>query len=288
MRGLCGVLAAGLLCAVVAARADEPADKIAALKKTAEANWDMVGAGAFVHLETDHLLIYAPKEWEKRLKDLGTMLEKDYDQAKGVLGYDAKTEPVPTKVLVYLFDERDHFAAFVRRVEHRRLEADDSGGYSAADDDLHLAVGPPRAKADLPQDGAAGEQLAGLLLARKAGPKTPLPGWLVEGFGRATYWHAVGAGKGVVGIDRQKATAWAQTKGGKDIWTGPLDADKAPALQGSLADYLAYGPGTSKFPAFVTAFKPEENMERKTTEKAFEDAGLKAENVDKGWKAWAK
>jgi hypothetical protein len=286
MRRLIGVLTAALLLAAGAAWADEAADKVAARKKQAEADWETVGGGPFAHLETDHLLIYAPKDWEKRLKDVGAALEKQYDQAKGALAFDAKADPPPAKALVYLFDERDHFAAFVRRVEKRRLESDEAALYSAEDETLRVAAGPPRSKQDLDTDGMAGEQLAALLLARKAGPKTPLPAWLTDGFGRAAYYRAVGGAR--TAADRAKAIEWAKAKGAKEIWGGgAVDAEKAPALQGSLADYLAYGPGASKFPAFVLGFKPEENVEKKTTEQAFEVAGLTADKVDKGWRAWA-
>jgi hypothetical protein len=284
MRRLIGGLAAVLLLAA-GAWADEAADKTAARKKQAEADWETVGAGPFVHLETDHLLIYAPNDWEKRLKDVGAALEKEYEQAKGALAFDAKSDPLPAKALVFLFDERERFAAYVRRVEKRRLESDEAAVFGADDEALRVAAGPPRSKQDLDTDGMAGEQLAALLLARKAGVKTPLPGWLTDGFGRATYYRAVGGPR--TGADRAKAIEWAKMmKSAKDIWTGAVDADKAPALQGSLADYLAYGPKSDKFPAFVLGFKPEENVEKKTTEQAFEAAGLTADKVDKSWRAW--
>src|ERR1700740_1033056 len=98
-------LAAGLL------RADDAADKTAARKKAAEEAWAAVGAGGFSTLETGHLLIFGPKDGNKRLKDVGAMLEKHYAQAKGALGYDDKTDPFPAKALVFLFDERDQFGA---------------------------------------------------------------------------------------------------------------------------------------------------------------------------------
>ncbi len=105
------ILAAGML------RADDAANKTAARKKAAEAAWAEAGAGDFSHLETTHLLIYAPKDWEKRLKDLGKSLEKHFDQAVGALGFDEKAGPLPVKATVFVFADRVHFGAFVRRVE---------------------------------------------------------------------------------------------------------------------------------------------------------------------------
>ena len=266
--------------------ADDAADKTSARKKTAEAAWTAAEAGDFSHLETTHLLIYAPKDWQKRLKDLGTLLEKHYDQAKGALAFDNKKDAMPAKATVFLFANREHFGAFVRRVEKRRLESGDTASYDASDDALHVAVGPPRSKTDLNTEGQAGEQLAELLLARKAGLKTILPGWLVEGFGRATYYHALGGAKTTA--DRQKAAAWSAKVYAKDVWTGAVDAEAAPALQGSMTDYLAYGPGSSKFSAFLKGFLPEDNVEKKTTEQALDSAGFTVDQLERAWKSWTQ
>jgi hypothetical protein len=284
MRRIIGAAAILFLTASLV-QADDATETTAARKKTAEAAWAAAGAGDFSTLETAHLLIYAPKDWEKRLKDLGKVLEKHYDKAKGALGFDDKTDPLPAKAMVFVFAESDHFGAFVRRVEKRRLESGDTASYDAEDDALHVAVAPARSKTDLTSEGQAGEQLAALLLARKAGIKTILPGWLADGFGRATYYHAVGGPK--TAADRQKAATWVARGYAKDVWTGAIDAEKAPALQGSLADYLAYGPGAGKFSALLKGFMPEENMEKKTTEQAMDAAGLMPDRVEKGWKTWA-
>jgi hypothetical protein len=284
MRRIIGA-AAILIVTAGLVRADDTADKTAARKKTAEAAWTAAEASDFSHLETAHLLVYAPKDWQKRLKDLGTLLEKHYDQAKGALAFNDKSDPLPAKATVFVFAERDHFGAFVRRVEKRRLESGDTASYDASDEALHVAVGPAQSKTDLNAEGQAGEQLAELLLARKAGIKTILPGWLVDGFGRATYYHAVGGTK--TAADRQKAASWAAKVYAKDVWTGAVDAEKAPALQGSLADYLAYGPGASKFSALLKGFMPEENVEKKTTEQALDAAGFTPGQLEKAWRTWA-
>jgi hypothetical protein len=289
MRRYWGAAAAVLALSAAMCRADDPAekpaDKTAERKKTAEAAWAVVEAGDFSTLETDHLLIYAPKDWDKRLKALGPQLEKVLTQAKTALGYDDKTDPLPGKALVFLFAEREQFGAFIRRVQKRRLEADLSADYAAEDDALHVVAGPKRIMSDLGQEGQAAEQLASMLLARKAGLKTLLPGWLSEGFGRATFYHAVGGPS--TGADRRVAGGWAAKGAAKDIWNGTIDAEKAAALQGSLADYFAYGPGASKFTALLKGFAPEENVEKKTTEQALEAADLKWDRVDKAWKSWA-
>ncbi len=285
MRRSIGVAAAVLALTAALVRADDPADKTAARKQTAEAAWTTAGAGDFATWETDHLLIYAPKDWGKRLKELGTLLEKQYAQAKSALGYDDKTDPLPAKATVFIFAERDHFTAFVRRVDKQRLDSDDAAAFNAEDDALHVAAGPARSKADLGQEGEAAEQLAALMLARKAGLKTILPGWLSDGFGRATYYHAAGGPK--TASDRREVAAWSAKGSAKDIWNGAIDAEKASALEGSLADYFAYGPASSKFAELLKGFTPEENVARQTTEHALDAAGLTPDRIEKSWKTWA-
>src|SRR5262245_30950936 len=49
-----------LFAACPAALADETADKVASQKKAAQENWEAVG-GEAAHVETAHLLVYAPK-----------------------------------------------------------------------------------------------------------------------------------------------------------------------------------------------------------------------------------
>jgi hypothetical protein len=277
------ILGMAVLLLAAAAFAD---DKVAEQKKTAEANWEAVGAGEFARHETKHFQIYAPKAMEKKLKELGTLLEKEYDLAAGVVKYGSKTDPWPGKLTVYLFAERDHMTAFLRRVDKRRPEAEDTGSYSATDEALHVAAGPPRDKKGLAQETQAAELAAGVVLVRKLGKDGELPDWLVSGFGRATYYRAAPTDKGVA-VERRKAATLSRKHGPRDVWTsGSLETEQAGPLRASLADFLAYGPGAAKFPAFVDGFKSAENMPKKTTEQALDAAGLRAETVETTWKAW--
>jgi hypothetical protein len=269
-----------------AAGADEGAAQLAAQKKKAQANWDAVEAGPAATLETKHLLLYAPKSMEKRLKAAGPLLEKHYELASAALSFDPKEGPWPGKLAVYLFPEREQFGAFVRRVEKKRLLPEQATAFAVeSDDDLHGAAQPSKARGGLPLEGQAGAAVAQALLARKAGKDTPLPGWLMAGFGRATYHRAAPADKAVL-ADRRQARALSRTRGPADAWDDKLDADEAEALRGSLADFLAYGPGAPKFAAFVTAFKPGEDMQAKTTAQALEAVELPPERVAASWKRW--
>ncbi len=282
-RGLVLAAVLGLMGAATADAADE-------LKKKAEANWETVGAGKPAVVETKHFLILAPESMDKRLKEVGEMLEKHHDKAKDGLKFemkeDDKGEVLPGKVTVYLFGEREHFTAFVRRIESRRLLPEETGSYMADDAKLHVAASPPRSKQGLPVEIQGCEQAASLMLARRAGVRTILPEWLTAGFGRATYYRVAPRDKAVL-ADRSVAATLSRKRWGNDIWDGKIAADEADALQGSLVDFLAYGPAASVFPKFVTGFQPEENVEKKTTGQAFDAAGLKPDKVAKSWKAWA-
>jgi hypothetical protein len=265
--------------------ADEAADKIAAQKKAAEENWAQAEAGEFAHLETPHLLIYGSKSLEKKLKDMGATLEKHQEMARKALVYDEKNEPWPGKLTIYLFADREPFAAFVRRVEKQRVEADDTGSHFVDSDAPHAVAGPPRHKKDLPMDDEIAEQSAAALLQKKAGKDVILPGWLLSGFGRATTYRIIPT-NAAIRKERTAAAKLSASKSAKDVWSETLDGDEAPILAASVADYLAYGPGSSKFSKFVGGFKPDNGQDKKTAAQALEAAGLTPEKLDAKWRVW--
>jgi hypothetical protein len=265
--------------------ADEAADKVAAQKKAAEENWAQVEAGEFAHLETAHLLIYASKSLERKLKDMGATLEKHQEMARKPLGYDEKNEPWPGKLTIYLFADREPFAAFVRRVEKRRVEADDTGSHYVDTDAPHAVAGPARHKKDLPMDDEIAEQSAAALLQKKAGKDVILPSWLLSGFGRATTYRIIPT-NAVIRKERTAAAKLSASKSAKDVWGETLTGDEAPILGASVADYLAYGPESSKFSKFVAGFKPDTGQDKKTAAQAFEAAGLMPDKLDAKWRVW--
>jgi hypothetical protein len=286
-----GTLAALVL--ALAARGGEKEDKkadaeakVAAQKKAAEVNWDAVEAGPVATHETKHLVLIAPKPLEKRLKEIGTVLERAHEQALKPLAFDAGQEPYPGKIMVYLFANRDHFRAFVRRVEKKRVEGDEAGGFAAKDEDLHAAATPARAAGELSLEGQAAAQLGSLLLTRRAGLRNPVPDWLVEGFGRAT-WYRVAPRDKVTLDSRRQAARLAGVRSDKDIYSNMLESGEGAPLRGSLAEFLAYGPLAPKLSALLKGFEPDENGEPKTTDQALDAAGLTWSRVNTGWKAFA-
>jgi hypothetical protein len=267
--------------------ADETADRIAEQKKTAVANWGLLDLGEPAMLETAHLLLYAPSSFEKRLKEWGPTLEKHYDLAKKALQIDEKDNKWWSgKLTVYGLAEREQFERFIRRIEKRRLESDEVGSYDVDNDAPHVVASPPRSKLDPPVEIQAAQQVASAMLQKKAGAKVPLPDWLVSGFGHATYYRALPSS--ATGAERHQAQVLVSKKKrtAANVWGSGLDVEEATVLRASLADYLAYGPGADKFPAFVAGFQPEENVERKTTEQALDAAGIKLDRLDKLWQTW--
>jgi hypothetical protein len=266
--------------------ADEAADKLAAQKKAAQDNWGQLEAGEAAVQETAHFLIYGPKAMDRQVKALGANLEKYNEQARRALGYEEKSEPWPGKLTVYLFSERDTFAAFVRRVEKKRLETEDASSLDVDGDQPHVAAGPSKNKKDASVEERAAEQVAAALLQRKAGKGVEIPAWLLHGFGRATSYR-IAPKDAAVKKERALAAKWAPNCTAADVWGGKLNADEGPILEASLADYLAYGPTSARFPKFVTGFKPDENLVAKTPAQALETAGIPADSLDKGWRAWS-
>jgi hypothetical protein len=266
--------------------ADDAADKVAAQKKAAQDNWGQLEAGEAAVQETAHFLIYGPKALDRQIKALGVSLEKYNDQARKALGYEEKSEPWPGKLTVYLFTERDTFAAFVRRVEKKRLETEDVSSLDVDGDQPHVAAGPSKNKKDAGLEERAAEQVAAALLQRKAGKGVEVPAWLLYGFGRATSYR-IAPRDAAVKKERALAAKWSANRTAADVWGGKLDADEAPVLEASLADYLAYGPPSAKFPKFVTGFKPDENLVAKTPAQALETAKIAADTLDKRWRDWA-
>ncbi|HMF13746.1 MAG TPA: hypothetical protein VKE94_15615 [Gemmataceae bacterium] len=268
-------------------QSQEKADPLDRQRKAARDNWASLEAGAGASHETDHLLIQAPKTMDRRLKEIGGNLEKSYGLAVKALQID-KDQAWPGKLTVYLLPQREQLATFVRRVESRRLEDEESGSHGGEKDLPHAAASAARAKTDLALEHQAAAQVAAALLQRKAGDKVPLPDWLVLGFGRATAWRAAPADKSLLDERRlAKALIAGKKHAAADVWDGTLEAEEAGVLRASLGEFLAYGPGAAKFPAIARGFKPGENQDSRTFLQALESAGLDPKAIEARWGPWA-
>lgn len=288
LRGLLAtllVLTAGTLWA---ADDEEVKAKIAAQKKTAESTWASLEAGEAAPLhETPRILLVAPKSEEKRLSALGSLMDKAFDKACAALKIDPVKEPPWTgKLTVYCFTEREHFTSFVRRIEKRRLETGEVGTFDVDRDAPHAVGGPPRRKTDPAPEIQAIQQIGCAILQKKAGAKVPLPGWLLVGFGRATYFRVAPGDSAVVSDRRKAALLVRQGRSCGDVFENRLDADDGLPLAASMADFLSYGPGASKFPEMVAAFRPEENQQSRPIGQVLESLSMKVEQLDRSWRNW--
>ena len=286
MRTLAPTLALLVALAVVAAADDERSKKVAEQKKAADKAWESLDTVEHAAVETKHLLVYAPKTMQARLKTIGAQLEKYHDRASEATGLDPK-EGYPGKITVYLLPGKEQLAAFARRVERRRPSAGEAGSFQAADERLHAAACPLPGKPPLPVEARAGERLASLILQRRAGLRTEVPDWLVTGFGRATSYQ-VSPRERFVLEDRKQARVLVKKRGAADVWGGTLEAEEVDSLQGSLAEFLAYGPGRNRFGKVLDGFKPGENGQAKATAQALEEAGLTADKIARAWKGWVR
>jgi hypothetical protein len=259
--------------------------RVAQQKKEAELNWKRTVEEAPQQLETDHLLIFAPKA-TKNLNETGPALEKAYDLAFKALK-PAADEVWPGKLTVYLVNERGHYKSFMRSVLRKQAEEDDRGGYQIEGDAPCAVAGPPVSGQELKVDQEAVNQIAQALIAQKA--KAKLPEWLVLGFGRATLLHSVP--RGVYAKEKQTARVLVAKKKrtSREVWTGSeaLLAGEAAVLRGSLVDFLAYSGITQRFPDLVTGFRVrDKKILNPTTENAFSRADINADTLETAWRAW--
>lgn len=286
MKRVVAIALATLLVVAPGLRADDK-EIVPGQRKAAKDNWDKIEGGASALHETAHLILVAPAELEKRLKDIGNLLEKFYDTAAKPLF--SKEPAWEGKLAVYLLAKPEQLDSFIRLVEGRRVRRVERGTFSAMDDKLHAAACPPREKGDPSLEVQAGQQVAAAVMVRKPGPRTPVPYWLTAGFGRATYYRAVPAAGEVAG--ERRAAAQLAARNGRTaahVWGGSLEGDEAVVLAASLTDYLAYGPGKAKFASVLDGFKPGENGLERSAGEALEAAGLKADAVTVGWRRWIR
>jgi hypothetical protein len=282
------LIGVGVVLAGFPVRAQDAAHKLAAQRKAAGDNWGMLEAGEAASHETEHLLLMAPKTMERRLKEIGASLEKSYALAVKAVQLKPKEELWQGKLTVYLLPERQQFTTFVRRIETRRLNEDESCTYAVASDVPHVSASGPRAKSDLSLEFQAAVQVAAALMQKKAGAQVPLPAWLVAGFGRATVWRAAPTDKTVVSDRRlSRAGVVGKKRTPSDVWgESTLEGEEASVVRASLAEFLAYGPGASKFTALLDGFKPGENMDSRTIEQALESAKIDAKAIEARWGPW--
>lgn len=264
----------------------ESAKKPEATRGQAEEVWKKLNAGP-VHLyESKKVLLAVPKAMEGKAKDIAAALEKHQDLAMRQMGFTSDNPPWNGRIIVLILPEREHFAAFVRRVGKRTPLKEENSWNGNVDGIPHLAVGPVRTKDAPSPEAEAAMEMGGAVLRSKAGEKTPLPDWIPNGFGLAVHWRVLGSANKSVQTSRRKvALAAKNVKAVSDFWT-TLDASVAPVLQASLMEYIAFGPHSAKVESFVKAFSPDDNGNSKSPDQAMETAMIIPGQVLASWRSW--
>jgi hypothetical protein len=242
-------------------------------------------------IETDNFVIAGTLP-EEKAKSLGAVLEKVVPVARKALDYGEKDEPWKGKLTIYYLPEGREFKSFIRTV----LAGNPDGVHYELRADVPFVVDPVDVSgkaSESDQFASTAAVVAGSYLKARAGAMTTVPGWLANGFGRATAMRAEGTtSKRYATYKTQARAAALGAKGGKppalpDLWgeSRPANAD---VLSTSFADYAAYGPGKDNFLKLVYGFRPDENGNAPAVTAAFEAAGWKdMAALEKAWLKWA-
>ncbi len=140
---------------------------VAGQHEKALANWKrLYKADKPPQFESAHFLLYG-RITGKELKEVAPVLEKQHEIAVKALEMESD-EPWPGKLAVFFLMERREFNSFVRLVEKRKADDEETASFDIDGEQPHIIVGPADGKTDLSAAGQAGEQMAGALLSKKA------------------------------------------------------------------------------------------------------------------------
>jgi hypothetical protein len=280
----------GLLTAPLAAR-DDRAAEVKKEKAVVEANLTMAGLGKLSQAETDDLLVYATVP-EAKVKALGDGAQKSFRLACATLKFGPDEKLWPGKLSLVVLTDPQQFTTYVRLVEQRRP---DKGVYYSMDlrSDVPAVIdsvdaGEKATDAEIRADAAT--IVAAALLAKKAGTGTPLPEWLLLGFGRTIAVRSEGGPK----LSAYRTKVKAAVLGSKaqpiparvsDVWNGQKGKD-SDLVSASLAEYLAFGPEAEKFPKLLSALKPSDTQPMPTVATALTNLEWTSDALEIGWKQW--
>ena len=259
-------------------------------KDTALANLKKAGLDKPTVVETGNFIIVGSLSAEKA-KALGEVLEKTTTLTRKTLKYDEKEASWKGKLTVYFVPDNAEYKALMRRAFQQPPE----GAFADLRAEVPFIVDPAEVPgkptdADLYTNTAA--RVSGEQLKAKGTGAQVIPDWLRDGFGRVTAMRAEGTTSKRYTAYKSQAKA-ALTKGGQpptlaDIW-GDAKSANGEVLATSFAEYLAYGPGASKFPKFLDGLKPSENVAAPTVTQGLDAAGWKEKDMpalDLAWRRW--
>jgi hypothetical protein len=282
------LLAFALLCALPpsAARADERSDAIAAQKATALANLKKLDIANPIIQETDDLFVCGTAAADKA-KALADHLQKHYTATAKALRFEGNEGPWKGRLAIYVFPDRKLYASFVRTVEQRRPEGEETGSSEVRSDEPHVAVTAEPGAAAGVLEAEAVRQVAAALLSRRASP-AELPEWFKTAFARAVQMRT---DPKLAGNDRVKVRQLLARRVNpikpSDGWMGSEEKEK-PLVAASVVEYLVFGPESAKFPMLLTGFRASEENVSPNMDTALKAAGMTAEGLDKAWRKWVQ
>ncbi len=272
------------LLALGSVRALPAADSPVEAQKAAAATLAKLGKAPPGRAETAHVLAHAATD--AQAKTVADAAERGHKSASAALKLDA--DAVPGKVAVFALADAKAFKLFSLQALKRSPTAGVVSDVRLRGDNPTVVYVP----ADKANPDEPAQLVAAGLLNIKAGTAATggIPTWLEAGFGRA----AVLRGEkqdAKLAAHKAKVRALAAKTGGRafaftNVWGDKPNPD-ADLLSTSLADYLAFGPGADKFPAFLGALKPTDDRREPSIDAAFEAAGWELPDAEMAWRKWA-
>jgi hypothetical protein len=282
------LLAFALLCALpsCAARADERSDAIAAQKAAALTNLKKLDAANPIIHETEDLFVCGTAAADKA-KALADHLQKHYTATAKALKFEANEGPWKGKLAIYVFPDRKLYASFVRTVQQRRPEAEETSSSEVRSDQPHVAVTAEPVAAGGALEAEAARQVAAALLSRRASP-AELPEWFKTAFARAVQMRTDPklAGNDRIKVRQLLARRMNPVKP-SDGWMGSEEKER-PFIAASVVEYLVFGPESAKFPMLLAGFRASEENVSPNMDTALKAAGLTPEGLDKAWRKWVQ
>ena len=286
-----------LVLSVGAASAEDQSSVVVAAQiAAAEAQWKTAKLGKFHAVETSYLLVYSSLA-EDKLKPIAEAAQKVYDTTAKALQYGDKSRPWAGKLTVFLLPDRSaEFIPFLKLVEQRagKIAADENVSLRLRGEEPSAIVGLGASVKvnDVSLREETAKAVAVALLDQKAGaPVVPfsLPTWIHDGFGRAMLLRSDPNGRLMQAHRMKLATLFTKAKAGTftvgDTWADGTNTNTS-TLQTSLLEFMLYGPEAEKFTKFLAGYKPSDDNEEPSTDKALELAGWKPDELDAAWKKW--
>jgi hypothetical protein len=237
-------------------------------------------------VETSDLFVTGPIPPEK-LKPMAENLQKQYATILKSLRFEMTENPPKGRLTVYLLPDRKQLSAFVGEIGGERLDRGARAQSDSKGTEPYVAVSvlPGEKPTDL--EAEASSQIALVLLFAKAGT-TGLPGWLQEGFVRATRLRA----DPKAAVDRTRVkTLLYDTKARpskykvQDAWTISAEKDRQ-LITASLVEYLIYGQPADKAGKFLAAFRVPEDDPKPSIATVLMAIDHTPDTLDAAWKKW--